>query len=105
MELKHMYSLIAVRSRVECPLPPTTFSPSDILREEVAGFFPSKAVVDAIKANLVVLVSYVLCTYMKVFRPQKASVMQHISHLHSADIKSSKHLVGIWLMLTHPENS
>ena len=92
-ELKHMYSLIAVRSRVESPSPPSTFSPPDISREKVARFLPSKADVEAIKANLVVLVSRVLCTYMKVFRPQKGSVTQHISHLHSADMTKRSEVI------------
>ena len=40
----------------------------------------------AIESNLVVLVSRVLCQYIKVLKPQKRSLVMHIPHTHSAEM-------------------
>ncbi len=85
-QLKHMYSLLAVKSRVQGPSPPSQFNPCDISRDQVSKYLPNESDVKAIKSNLVVLTSRVLCEYMKVFKPQKGSVAKHIPHPHSAEM-------------------
>ena len=47
----------------------------------------------AIKSNLVVLVSRVLCEHMKVFKSQKGSVVKHIQHPHSAEMATKSDVI------------
>ena len=89
-KMKHMYSLLAVRSRVKGPLRAPHFNPPDISREKVTTFLPSSSDVKAIKDNLVVLVSRILCTYIKGFKSQRTD---HIAHRYSAEMSSKSSVI------------
>ena len=56
-------------------------------------YLPNKSDVKAIKSNLVVLVSRVLCDHMKVFKSQKGSVAKHIPHPHSTEMATKSDVV------------
>lgn len=92
-DLKHMFSLLAIRSRVKGPSPASHFNPPDISREQIATFLPNTFDVKAIKDNLVVLVSRVLCSYIRLFKSQKNSVTKHIPHLHSDEMAKKSDVI------------
>ena len=54
-ELKHMYSLPAVKARVQPPPPVPRFSPPDLGSHEVSHFLPTESDLSAINSNLVVV--------------------------------------------------
>ena len=87
-EVKHMYSLLAVKGCVNPPAPTAEFSLPDIGSHQVSHFLPTVSDLSAIKSNLVVLVSCVLCRYIKVLKPQKHSLVMHIPHTHSTEMAS-----------------
>ena len=87
-ELKHMYSLLAVKGRVNPPAPTAEFSPPDISSLQVSHFLPTVSDLLTIESNLLVLVSRVLCRYIKVLKPQKCSLVMHIPHIHSTEMAS-----------------
>ncbi len=63
--LVHMYSLLAVRARVDPPPPIFDFSPPDLTKMKVSYFLPNQADVDALRSNLHVIVSRVLADHME----------------------------------------
>jgi hypothetical protein len=67
-ELKHMYSLLVVKARVQPPSPVPHFIPPDISSHPVSHFLPTEAELSAINRHLVVLVSHILCKYIKVLK-------------------------------------
>ena len=85
--LVHMYSLLAVRARVDPPPPIFDFIPPDLTKIAVSYFLPNQADVDALRSNLQVIVSRVLADYIGVFKPQKRRVVAHIQHAHSKEMK------------------
>ena len=84
--MMHMYSMLVVKSRV----PSTdlsTYGSSGKLSECSASFFlPSTDDIVAIKKNLVVLVSCVLCKYIKNLKPYSYLVERHIAHKYSIEM-------------------
>ena len=70
-ELKHMFSLIAVKARVTPPFLVPDFVPVSLSSLEVSHFLPTKVDVEVTQKNLVVLVSQILCDYIQAFCPQK----------------------------------
>ncbi len=92
-EMKHMFSLLAVKSRVKGPSPPSIFHPPNISQEKAIRFLPNSSDIMAIKNNLVVLVGRILCTYIRGFKSQKKSVTSHIPHLHSAEMSTKSSIV------------
>ena len=91
-ELKHMYSLLAVKARVQPPPPVPHFIPPDISSHPVSHFLPTEAELSAINSHLVVLVSRVLCKYIKVLRSHKRSVVKHIPHSYSSEMASKSEI-------------
>ena len=66
--LVHMYSLLAVRARVDPPPPIFDFIPPDLTKIAVSYFLPNQADVDALRSNLSQGFSL---TTLEVFKPQK----------------------------------
>ncbi len=92
-QMKNMYSLIAVKSRANGPSPLSQFNPPDISKDNPLKYLPNESDVRAIKSNLMVLASRVLCEYMKVFKPQQGSVVKHIPHPHSAEMAKKSDVI------------
>lgn len=63
--LVHMYSLLVARPRAHDPSLSTTGSTTDLQRLVASAFLPTADEIDTIKMNLTVLVSRILCTYIK----------------------------------------
>ncbi len=61
----HMYSLLAVQSRVLSPVPEATASVPGFASLPPSAFLPTPQDITAIGDNLVVLVSRVVCKHMK----------------------------------------
>ena len=87
-ELKHMYSLLAVKARVKPPPPVSHFVPPHVGSHQVSHFLPTESDLSTINSNLVVLVSRVLCKYIKVLKSHKRSLVKHIPHSHSSEMAS-----------------
>ena len=81
-EMKHMYSMIAVRSRVTSDMCEST-ARYNLASLRSTMFLPTAGDVHAIKNTLVVLVSRILCHYIKCLTPFSTSVPTHIPHVHS----------------------
>ncbi len=79
-ELVQMYSLLAVKGRVKGPPPVSTFSPPNLGSLKLTHFLPTKADVAGIQENLVILVSRILCEYIKPLQRYKRCVVSHIKH-------------------------
>ena len=85
-ELKHMYSLLAVKACVKPPV--FHFVLPHVGSHQVSHFLPTDSDFSTINSNLVVLVSRVLCKYIKVLKSQKRSLVKHIPHSHSSEMAS-----------------
>lgn len=85
-ELVQMYSLLAVKGRVKGPPPVSTFSPPNLGSLKLTHFLPTKADVAGIQENLVILVSRILCEYIKPLQRYKRCVVSHIKHPHSTEM-------------------
>ena len=92
-ELKHMFSLLAVKGRVTPPPRPSHFVPVSLTSLPVSHFLPSESDVSAVRQNLIVLVSRVLCQYIKCLNSQKRSVVTHIPHVHSSEMATKSEVV------------
>ena len=79
-EMKHMYSMIAVRSRVTSSVAESHCNLESLHSSMV---LPTADDVCQIKKNLVVLVSRILCCYIKCLSSFSTAVLTHILHAHS----------------------
>ena len=93
-EVKHMYSMLAVKARVKPPSPVPHFVPPDISSHKVCHFLPTASDLSAITSNLVVLVSRDLCKYIKVLKRHNHSLVRHIPHTHSSEM-ATKSVVAV----------
>ena len=85
-EMKHMYSLIAVKARVQPPSPDEHFVPLPIEALEHSTFLPTSSELEEIKRNMEVLVSRILCEYIAAFNSLAKSVTAHIPHKYSTEM-------------------
>ena len=85
-ELCHMLSILAVKSRIQPPHHiDSTFSHS-LSTANHDCFLPKESDVSSIRLNLAILVSRILCTYIKGFKKLRNLVPQHIVHRYSKHI-------------------
>ena len=91
--LVQMYSIFAVKSRVSHPEAPNSFAPPRVSSMGVSQCLPSPEDVTNLKANLVVLVSRVLCKYIKCLQEYKPTVISHIPHAHSQEMAEKSEVV------------
>ena len=87
-QLHHMFSMLVVRGRTQDPphLLPLSQSQPSLSSLEVSSFLPTPEDVEAIKKNLVVLVSRILCKYMKSLTFLAKTVPAHIQHRFSEEM-------------------
>ena len=87
-EMKHMNSMIVVRSRVASrQIEPGPHFNLESLRPNMV--LPTIDDVHQIKKNLIVLVSRILCRYINCLSSFSGAVLSHIPHAHS-DLMASK---------------
>ena len=65
--LHHMFSMIAIKARVSPPPVVETFSPVPLNTVPISTFLPSIDNTTMLRRNLVILISCVLCKYIKSF--------------------------------------
>ena len=81
-EMKHMFSIIAVKSRVTFQSVDTAVH-SDLESLRTSMILPSADDVSHIKNNHVVIVSRILCKYIQCLSSFSSAVIAHIPHTHS----------------------
>lgn len=79
-KMVNMYSLLVVRSRTPSSSLSMTGSTGDLHRSAVSSFLPTKEDVEKLRINLTVLISRILCNYIKFLQPIAKLLPQHISH-------------------------
>ena len=81
-KLHHMYSMIAVKARIT---PPTVdrFTPIDLEKIPISTFLPSISDIQSLRRNLVILISRILCKYIKGLACISDVVPKHILHTHT----------------------
>ena len=87
-KLHHMYSMIAIKTRVTPLLTMSKVSPVALDSVPVSTFLPSLDDVKALCQNLVILVSCVLCKYLKSFACLSHLVPQHIYHMYTKEMSA-----------------
>lgn len=92
--LYHMYSVLAVKSRVPPPdgghAVPRSFN-----RLSPASFFPSESDVSSVRLNLAILVSRILCNYIKGLKKFRRMIPEHIPHRYSLAMAKKSEVVVI----------
>ena len=84
-EMKHMFSILAVRSRVPSHL--AICGPGlDLAGLSSSMVLPTSQDVQKIKKNLVILVSRILCRYIKSLSSFSSVVHAHIPHEYSKEM-------------------
>ena len=85
-ELKHMFSLLAIKGSVKPPPTVQNFVPISLSALPVSHFLPTKSDVAAVKKNLIILISRVLCEHIKPLKCIKQVLVHHIPHIDSSDM-------------------
>ena len=97
-EMIHMYSLLAVQSRVLSPVPEATVSVPGFASLPPSAFLPTPQDITAIHDNLMVLVSRVLCKHMKPLSFLSKVLPAHISHRYSSEMAKKSVVVVLDLL-------
>ena len=104
-ELQHMYSMLAVRSRVPSPLDGRS-SIDSFATLQVSAFLPTIHDIRAIQDNLVVLVSRIICQNIKHLSIISSVLPAHIQHQYSGEMaKKSEVIVLDVLMKNEAKNA
>ena len=84
-KLHHMYSMIAVRARIPPPRV-DRFTPVDLEKVPILHFLPTSSDIQSLRRNLVILISRILCKYIKPLACISDVVPKHIIHNHTNDM-------------------
>ena len=100
-QLHHMFSMLVVRGRTQDPphLLPLSQSQPSLSSLEVSSLLPTPEDVEAIKKNLVVLVSRILCKYMKSLTFLAKTVPAHIQHRFSEEMARKSETVVLDVLM------
>ena len=80
--MQNMYSMLLVKDHVVGPTDSSSHIPRSLSSMDAYSFLPSKQDMHDIKMNLTILVSRILCTYIKCLSPMLNVVPEHILHTH-----------------------
>ena len=96
-EMVHVYSMLVVKCRVPSTGLAMTGCMGDLTSCSSSSFLPTKDELQAIRGNLVILVSRVLCKYMRGLKTLSPAVPNHILHKNSKEmaLKSDVHVVDV----------
>ncbi len=81
--LCHMFSLLVVKSRIPPPQQSACTSLQSLRHVTIASILPKESDISSIRLNLAILVSRILCTYIKGLQKFAKLAPQHILHRHS----------------------
>ena len=96
VEMLHMFSLIAGKSRTPAPELPFTSQVSNLRDTSTTYFLPSSSDVAAVKNNLVILVGRMLTEYFPSFAPFSKVVPNHILHKYLGQMSKNQMLLS-WM--------
>ena len=82
-ELRHMFSLLAIKARISPPAPLPQFVPPCLASLKVDCFLPSLEDMKVVQSDMEVLVGRILCDYIKDLHQLKRFVASHIPHTYS----------------------
>ena len=85
----NMYSILAIHIRVPTSSLDTTGSTGDLNACTVENFLPTSEDILQMKRNLAVLVSNILCNYIKCLQPLAKFAPRHISHKYYSQMSES----------------
>ncbi len=91
--LMHMFSIFAVKARVSPPAPIADLPRPILCTETLECFLPSKEDITVIQGDLEVLVSRILCDYIKGLEKLKRLVTKHIPHTYSEEMGAKSEVV------------
>ncbi|KAL5509486.1 hypothetical protein EMCRGX_G004873 [Ephydatia muelleri] len=80
VELRHMFSLLAIKACISPSASLPEFSPPSLMIEKVDCFLPSREDMKVVQSDVEVLVARILCDYIKDLRQLKKFVVIHIPH-------------------------
>ena len=80
-----VFSVLVVKSRISPPKS-SCIIPQSFRHLSITNFLPSESDVASIRLNLAIIVSRILCTYIKDLRKFKKLIPQHIMHRHSLEM-------------------
>lgn len=106
-QMLHMYSLVAVKSRINHTALSTCTDAADtrpLTSFDPDHFLPLLSEVNSVKQNLVVIVSRILVKYIKALNPLSKAIPEHIDHQYSAE-QSMKSEVAVVDVLMKNETS
>ena len=92
-ELKHMFSLLVVKARIQPPDPLPEFHPVSVTSYQPTHFLPSASDLKCIECDMEVLVSRILCDYVKLFEHLKKLVVKHIPHQYSREMSLKSEVI------------
>ena len=105
-QLMHMFSLIAVKDRVAPPSFSGSFLGNRLSTPPTLASLITIDEVTAMKQNLTVLVSRVLCQYIKCLSHCSSSVAWHIEHIYSKEMASKSDVAVLDVLhLNEAQNS
>ena len=97
--LHHMYSIIAVRNRVDTSQMSCTGSTRDISCVLPKHFLPSVADVKSVRDNLVILIARILVANLPAFSFLSGVVSKHIQHCYSKEMATKSEVCFIDVLM------
>ena len=91
--LCHMFSMLAVKSRIPPPQHNVCILPRSLRHATIACFLPKESDISSVRLNLAILVSRILCTYIKGLKIFGRLIPQHIFHKYSATMAKKSEVV------------
>ena len=98
-ELQHMYSLLAVRSRAPAAAASDESSTVDFGSLQPSAFLPSFDDIKAIKSNLVVLVSRIICRNIKALSFLSSAIPAHTAHTYSKEMAKKSEVIVLDVLM------
>jgi len=101
----HMYSLLVGRSRIPGIGLSRVGQVAKLSSLPTESFLPTLSDVNAVKKNLVVLVSRILTRYMHGLSPLSKAIPQHITHTYSAQMSKKSKVVVVDVLMKNEAKS
>lgn len=98
-EMVNMFSILASKSRTPAPSLSHSGTISQLCRLTPNSFLPTCEDVEAVKSNLVVIVSRVLTQYISALAPLSKSITKHIRHRYSTEMSQKSDVVVLDVLM------
>ena len=104
-EMLHMYSILAGRSRTPANHLSSSGCVANVLSIPAQDFLPSADDIQAVRSNLITLVSRVLTQYIDDLTPFAKVVPKHIMHTYSAEMAKKSEVVVVDVLMKNEAKS